>query len=70
MESYSDIFAKDNRPLKATGLVTHKIDMGDYAPITKAPYKIPFALRDEMKQQTDYMYRDNVVPEDNEPIAL
>jgi hypothetical protein len=52
----------------------HEIKTGDALPIKNNPYKVPFALRDEMKRQLDEMiYRGIITPSCSEwaaPVIL
>ena len=61
LESYSDIFDEENKPLQATNLVKHKIDTGDHPPIARAPFRIPYPLQGEMKSQIDKMLAEKVI---------
>jgi hypothetical protein len=38
----------EDNDFKSTNVVVHKIETGGATPIKKAPYKTPFALREEM----------------------
>jgi hypothetical protein len=49
---YIDLFLYDRAGmLPCTGKSFHEIKTGDALPIKKNPYKVPFALRVEMKRQ-------------------
>ena len=39
----------------------HKVETGDAAPIKKAPYKTPFALRQEMNMKVQQMLDKGVI---------
>jgi hypothetical protein len=53
---YACIFHDDeNNDFESTSIVVHKIETGDATPIKKAPYKTPFALREEMNRQVQKM---------------
>ena len=45
---------KDN-DFKSTNVAVHKFETGNATPIKKAPYKTPFALREEMNRQVQKM---------------
>jgi len=50
INEYSDLFRYDRSgKLPCTNKGFHGIRTGDVAPIRKTPYKVPFALKDEMK---------------------
>jgi hypothetical protein len=40
----------EDAEFKGTDLVEHRIITVDARPIRKAPYRVPYALRDEMEQ--------------------
>jgi len=53
---YAGIFHHDeDNNFKSTSVVVHKIETGDATPIKKAPYKTPFALRQNMNRQVQKM---------------
>ena len=45
----------------------HKIETGDATPIKKAPYKTPFALRQEMNSQVQKMLDKGVISPSQSP---
>jgi hypothetical protein len=58
LSRYSHVFYLDeNSPFKGTDLVGHRIVTGNARPIRKAPYMVPFALRQEMETQVKYMLK-------------
>jgi hypothetical protein len=65
---YAHVF-HDEEPndFKGTGVVQHKIETGDALPIRKAPYRVPFALRQEVDNQIQDMLRKGVIRESNSP---
>jgi hypothetical protein len=59
---YLDLFCNDEKgvlPCTTNGF--HEIRTGDAMPIKKNPYRIPYALRDEMKRQIDDMLEKGVI---------
>jgi hypothetical protein len=58
---YTGIFHDEDNDFKSTNVVVHKIETGDATPIKKAPYKTPFALRQEMKRQVQKMLDKGVI---------
>jgi hypothetical protein len=62
IEEYLDLFCNDK-----TGVIPnttkgcHEIRTGDALPIKKNPYRVPYALRDEMKRQLDEMLEKGVI---------
>jgi hypothetical protein len=54
MQDDYDLFLYDHSELlPCTGKGFHEIKTGEALPIKKNMYKVPFALRDEMKRQLD-----------------
>jgi hypothetical protein len=59
LSRYSHVFHLDDySPFKGTDLVKHQIVTGDARPIRKAPYRVPFALRQEMETQVKDMLKN------------
>jgi hypothetical protein len=52
---------------EGTDLVEHRIITGDAAPIRKAPYRVPFALREEMERQVQDMLKKGVIEPSTSP---
>jgi len=62
MSKYYDLFLYDRSgALPCTKKGFHEIKTGDALPIKKNPYKVPFALRTEMKNQLDEMLQRGVI---------
>jgi hypothetical protein len=62
INEYSDLFRYDRSGmLPCTNKGFYKIKTGDAVPIKKNPYKVPFALKDEMKRQLDDMLQRGVI---------
>ena len=62
INEYSDLFRYDRSGmLPCTNKGFHEIKTGDAAPIKKNPYKVPFALKDEVKKQLDDMLQRGVI---------
>ena len=65
---YAGIFHDDeDNDFKSTNVVVHKIETGDATPIKKAPYKTPFALRQEMNRQVQKMLDKGVISPSHSP---
>ena len=63
IEEFADAFALDHTELGKTSLVTHHIDTGDSAPIKQPPRRLPFALRQHMRQLIqDMLEREVITP--------
>jgi hypothetical protein len=59
---YMDLFQYERSGLlPCTSQGYHEIKTGDALPIKKTPYKVPFALRDEMRKQLDEMLQRGVI---------
>jgi len=51
---YKHVFHQEgSNDFKGTDLVEHRIVTGDAKPIRKAPYRVPFALSQEMQNQVN-----------------
>jgi len=58
---YAHVFHGENEnDFKCTNVVENQIQLGDTKPIRKPPYRTPYALRQEMKNQVQKML-DKVV---------
>jgi len=58
INEYSDLFRYDRSGMiPCTNKEFHEIKTGNAAPIKKNPYKVHFALKDEMKQFDDMLQR-------------
>jgi len=52
----------------STKLMIHRIETGDAAPIRKAPFRIPFALRPEMENKVQGLLgKDIIIRESDHP---
>jgi hypothetical protein len=59
---YQDLFKKTEYGLiPCTDVRYHEIDTGDAKPVKQNPYRIPYALRDELRNQVDEMVRRGVL---------
>jgi hypothetical protein len=62
IEEYFDLFCnEDTGVLPSTTRGCHEIRTGDALPIKKNPYRVPYALREEMKRQLDEMLAKGVI---------
>ena len=57
----------EENDFKNTLVVVHKIETGDATPIKKAPYKIPFSLRQDMNRQVQKMLDKGVISLSHSP---
>ena len=68
---YAGIFHDDeDNDFKSTDVVVHKIETADATPIKKAPYKTPFALRQEMNRQVQKMLDKGVISPSQSPWSM
>ena len=62
INEYLDLFCNDKEGvLPCTTKAFHGISTGDALPVKKNPYWVPYALREEMKNQLDEMLRKGVI---------
>ena len=62
LEEYLDLFCNDSTGvLPTTTKGYHEIRTGDALPIKKNPYRVPYALREEMRRQLDEMLAKGVI---------
>ncbi|KAG5895161.1 hypothetical protein JTB14_007330 [Gonioctena quinquepunctata] len=61
LHTYEDIFAKTGKPLEATKLVKHRIDIGDTAPVYKPPYRVPFQQQPVVRQHIEEMLQEDII---------
>jgi hypothetical protein len=62
LTKYRHVFHQENSyDFKGTDLVEHRIVTGDAKPIRKAPYRVPFALRQEMQNQVNDMLAKGII---------
>jgi hypothetical protein len=65
---YAEIFHdEENNDFKSTKIIEHRIETGDSPPIKKAPYKVPFTLRQEMNRQVQTMLDKGVIRPSHSP---
>jgi hypothetical protein len=63
LEEYYDLFLYDKEgKLPCTNKGFHEIQTGDALPIKKNPYRVPFALREEMRKQLDMTQKGVITP--------
>ena len=51
----------EDAEFKGTDLVEHRIITGDAKPVRKSPYRVPYALREEMETQVRDMLKKGVI---------
>jgi hypothetical protein len=60
-------YDEEKNNFSGTDVIEHRIITGDAAPIGKSPYRVPYALRDEMKNQITDMLDKGVIRESSSP---
>jgi hypothetical protein len=70
LTKYMHVFhdEEDNR-FKITDLIVHRIVKGDATPIRKAPYRVPFGIREEMESQVKNKLQKGVIEPSSSPWA-
>jgi hypothetical protein len=58
---YQNLFKNPEGKIPRTDFRYHRIDTGNATPIKRNPYCIPYALRDELENQTDEMIKEGVL---------
>ena len=64
---FKDVFAVGDHDLGRTGLVKHKINTGDHAPIKQPPRRLPLHQRMEEEKQVEQMLARNVIETSDSP---
>jgi len=68
LRKYRHVFNDDEAAeFKGTDLVEHRILTRDARPIRKAPYRVPYALREEMERQVKTMLKKGVIDPRSSP---
>ena len=68
MWKYANLFHdEENNDFRATDVVEHQIELEDTRPIRRPQYRVPFALRGEMKAQVENMLAKGVIRESSSP---
>jgi hypothetical protein len=58
---------EETNDFKGTDVVEHEIEVGNARPIKRPPYRVPYALRDEMKKQMTDMLDKGVIRKSKSP---
>ena len=66
---YSDVFALNDDELGTTHVVEHSIDTGEAQPIRQYARRIPYAMRDKLKELIEDMRRRGVIRPTRSPWA-
>ncbi|KAG5862184.1 hypothetical protein JTB14_015847 [Gonioctena quinquepunctata] len=69
LQHMEDIFAKTGKPLEATKLVKHRIDIGDSAPVYKPPYRVPFQQQPVVRQHIEEMLQEDIIRPSASPFS-
>jgi hypothetical protein len=60
-------YVEGSNEFKGTDLIQHRIDTGDAKPIRRPPYRVPYALREEMNRQVEDMPVKGVIEASTSP---
>jgi hypothetical protein len=67
---YAHVFYDEEyNQFKGTNVIEHEIILSDTKPTKRPPYRTPYALRDEMKEQVQKMLDQGVIRESNTPCS-
>jgi len=66
---FHDVFALDDSERGEAKGVEHVIDTGDSPPISQIPWRVPFALREEISRMVQEMLESEVIQESASPWA-
>ena len=67
---YADVYHDEEaNDFKGTDVIEHEILVGDKPPIRRPQYRVPYALRDEMKTRVEKMLTQGIIRESNSPWA-
>jgi hypothetical protein len=70
LRKFSHVFHNDeDAEFKGTDLVENRIITGDAKPIRKAPYRVPYALRNQMEGQIRDMLKKGVIEPSSSPCS-
>ena len=64
---FSDVFTLEGEGLGCTDRVTHSIDTGDHPPVRQPPRRIPFALRQTVREMVEAMLERGIVQPSSSP---
>jgi hypothetical protein len=65
---FANVFHDDEtNDFKSTNVVEHRIETAEARPIGRAPYRVPFALKEEMENQEQNMLKKGVIRESSSP---
>ena len=69
LDSYRDVFAKDNSELGCTSAIRHHININGSKPIKSTPYWTNIETRQKLKEHIDEMLDLDIIQESNSPWA-
>jgi hypothetical protein len=67
LRKFRHVLHNDDAEFKGTNLVEHRIITGDARPIRKPPYRIPYALSEEMEVQVRDMLGKGAIEPSSSP---
>ena len=69
LNSYRNVFAKDNSELGCTSAIRHHINVNGSKPIKSTPYRTNIETRQKLKEHIDEMLDLDIIQESNSPWA-
>ncbi|GBO00247.1 Retrovirus-related Pol polyprotein from transposon 17.6 [Araneus ventricosus] len=69
LEKYDSIFAQNIEELGECDLVQHQIHLTDNIPTRQRPYRVPYALKPEMRRQINILLEAGIIQPSNSPYA-
>jgi hypothetical protein len=67
LQSYCNLFAKDNSELGSTDVVEHKINVGNARPIKEPLRRLPFHVTETVDKHVEEMLRDGIIEPSSNP---
>jgi len=68
LRKYDHVFSvEESKDFKETRAIEHQILVGDAKPIWRPPYRTPYALKDEMQTQVQYMLNKGIIMPSTSP---
>ncbi|GBN55760.1 Retrovirus-related Pol polyprotein from transposon 17.6 [Araneus ventricosus] len=61
LNKYKSVFAQSLKDLGSCDIVQHEINLTDNLPVRQKPYRVPYALKDEMKKQINTLLDAGII---------
>lgn len=69
LTKYSGVFSKSDDDIGRSGIIKHKIPIGDANPIKQPPRRVPVHMNDEIDKQIDKMLKEEIIQPSTSPWA-